>query len=323
MMHRRELARFSVLTFAVCGSWCAQGLAQGQSQPGRADVQTQQPSVPAQGQALIEEDIEVSPAVQQLLEFWEAKSSAVNQLYGEFERYSYDGVYFTERRCEGRLWFAAPDQGRIDCVPIEVPAPPNNVNPAKLDPNGVPYELQEDIAGRWICNGERVYAIDDTAHIYSEMTIPPQFQGENIIDSPLPFLFGMQAERAKQRYHIEIGSMHNPDGRIAGAPLNVHVIVTPRWQQDAREWTSAEILLNPDTFLPNAVRIMHSSHEEVYVFSRTEPALARESLWNGDPFNDRPPQHYQCADRQTAGAPQEIPLERRASAPPQSGVVPQ
>ncbi len=264
----------------------------------------------------------MTPAVEQLLEFWEQKSSQVNQLYGEFERYSYDSTFGVERRSRGRLWFAAPDNGRIDFTPMDVPAEPNNVNYEKLDVNGAPYRIEADSNARWICNGARVFAIDDSSHTYAEMTIPPQFQGENIIDSPLPFLFGMQAERAKQRYFISIGAMHNPDGRLEGAPLAVHVVVQPRWEQDQREWSSAEILLNKDTFLPTAIRIMSGANEEVYVFSRTEPALTRVGLWNGNPFNDTPPSNYTCIERQTAGAPEQNPLQRTAGTPPQ-GVIPQ
>ena len=90
-----------------------------------------------------------------------------------------------------------------------------------------------------------------------------------------------------------------------GAPLAVHVVVQPRWEQDQREWSSAEILLNKDTFLPTAIRIMSGANEEVYVFSRTEPALTRVGLWNGNPFNDTPPSNYTCierADRRSARA---------------------
>jgi TIGR03009 family protein len=322
MIHRREIVSCSVLAFAICGGWLpAPAMAQGQA--GRAQLQPQaqaqqpRPQVQPESQPQIE-NIEVSPAVQQLLEFWEAKSSEVNQLYGEFDRYSYDSDFGVEKRGQGRLWFEAPDKGRIDITPSDdVPTEPNNINPDKLRADGQPFQILPDNNERWICNGERVFAINDDDRTYAELSIPPQFQGENIIDSPLPFLFGMQAERAKQRYIIEIGPMHNPDGRIEGAALNVHVIVRPRWEQDAREWTTAEILLNPDTFLPNAVRITGGTHEEVYVFRSVAPALRGVGLFNPDAFNDRPPQHYQCQERQTAGAPQPITLERSASLPPQ------
>lgn len=325
MRHRREIVSLSLVAFALCGATlCEPAMAQGQ--PGRtqlqpqAQTQQQQPRPQVAEQPVIE-NIEVTPAVQQLLELWESRSSRVNQLYGEFDRFTYDSTFGVEKRAAGRLWFEAPDKGRIDLVPMEVPDPP--INPEKLRTDGQPFEIQADNRERWICNGERVFAIDDGAQIYSELSIPPQFQGENIIDSPLPFLFGMQAERAKQRYIISIGAMHNPDGRIEGAALNVHVIVEPRWEQDAREWTTAEILLNPETFLPNAVRVISGSSEQVYVFKRVEPALRGVGLFNGDAFNDRPPQHYQCQERQTAGAPQQIPLERSASLPPVESVRPQ
>lgn len=337
MIHRREIKSLCVLSFAAFGSLAPWSVS-AQGQTGRAQVQPPaqvqpqqqvprpaQPQQPVQGQPEGQpQEPAVTPAVEQLLNLWEQRSSQVSQLYGEFERYSYDSIYGTEKRCRGRLWFEAPDSGRIDFMPFPIDPNANNINPDKLTDDGRPYQIVEDFQARWICNGRHVFAINDSDHTYAEMSIPPQFQGENIIDSPLPFLFGMQAERAKQRYFITIGAMHNPDGRIEGAPLNVHVIVQPRWEQDAREWTSAEILLNPETFLPNAVRIISpgGSGEEVYVFSRTEPALRNVSLWNGDPFNDTPPSNYTCIERQTAGAPEQNPLQRSAGAPPQ-GVIPQ
>jgi TIGR03009 family protein len=324
MIHRREIVSFSMLTFALCGS-ALPAPAWAQGQPGRTQLepqsqappQTQRQPRPQVQEQPVAENIEVSAAVQQLLDLWEERSSQINQLYCVFDLYSYDGSFFVEQRNRGRLWFAAPDKGRIDFGP-----PESLEQSEKLDPNGAPYRVEAGSDRRWICSGARVFAIDDSSHVYSEVTIPPQFQGENIIDSPLPFLFGMQAEKAKQRYQISIGSMHNPDGRIEGAPLNVHVVVVPRWEQDAREWSSAEILLNPETFLPNAVRIITGpANEEVYVFVEAEPALRNVNLFNLDAFNDRPPGNYTCIDSQTAAAPQ--PLERSASLPPRQGIIPQ
>jgi TIGR03009 family protein len=326
MMHRREIVRLIALILAASGSqWACVAVAQGQ--PGTAQLQPAPQAQPPQAQqpqsaqAQAEEYV-ITAAAEQLLQFWEQKSSDVHQLYGEFERYSYDSTFGIEKRAVGRLWFAAPDRGRIDIAPSEqVPAEPNNINPDKLTEDGRPYQVVADRHERWICNGQRVFAIVDSDQTYAEMTIPPQFQGENIINSPLPFLFGMQAARAKERYYIYIGPMHNPDGRIEGAALNVHVVVYPRWEQDAREWSSAEILLNPENFLPNAVRILAGNNEEVYVFTRAQPAIVGVNLWNRDPFNDTPPGNYTCIDRQTAGAPVQSAIERSASAPPSGQAV--
>jgi hypothetical protein len=80
--------------------------------------------------------------------------------------------------------------------------------------------------------------------------IPPEHRGENIIDGPLPFLFGMKAEQAKRRYTFELlpPKVTYPEAILLG--------VTPRLQKDSSNWCEAQVIINRETYLPIAVRLV-------------------------------------------------------------------
>jgi hypothetical protein len=102
---------------------------------------------------------------------------------------------------------------------------------------------------------------------YSEVAIPEKFQGEEIRNSPLPFLFGLKKEEAKRRYVLNLGDMHNIVPKGLKSPI-IHIVAHPLDERDAREWSRAEILLHSDTFLPHAIRTFDpaDSGETVYSF---------------------------------------------------------
>ena len=48
----------------------------------------------------------------------------------------------------------------------------------------------------------------------TEYPLPPELQGKAIVDGPLPFLFGAQAEQLKQRYYLNIITPPTSRGEI-------------------------------------------------------------------------------------------------------------
>ncbi|HAD58541.1 MAG TPA: hypothetical protein DCG12_04810, partial [Planctomycetaceae bacterium] len=61
---------------------------------------------------------------------------------------------------------------------------------------GQPYELISDIPQRWICDGKQLISIDDKQKEAQIHLLPPEMRGDNIMNSPLPFLFGLPPEKA-------------------------------------------------------------------------------------------------------------------------------
>lgn len=308
-MHRHTSLRAPVLGLALISGTLCTGVLFSQEQPGRVTLeprvprdrlQQQLPQQQTQVERPLENAVTVEPAanLDPLLNAWEQKSTEIERLRGTFMRYVYDDVYSAEKRAYGRFWYESPDKGRMDFRTVELPDPP--INEDKLAPNGAPFRILAEENQRWICTGEEIFIIHDDDQIYDYIEIPPHQQGQNISRGPLPFLFGMRAEDAKQRYHLNLGEMHYPEGRVVrfrdgtqGTDYQVHVIAYPKTNVDRQEWRRAEVLLDGQSFLPRAIRLLDPTMEKetVYVFDAHQ-LRPNERVWFPSPFNERPPRNY-------------------------------
>jgi TIGR03009 family protein len=308
-MHRHEWLPAGIVGMAIVGLLLAATPGNGQDTTGRATVQpstprerTQQPRQ-QQPQAQVQrpaggQGFQLPGELEQLLIAWEQKSSQITRLRGMFMRYVYDNVFSVEKVSRGMFWYYSPDKGRMDFRAIELPDPP--IDSRKVDANGEPFHLEADENQRWICTGKEIYIIHDDVKLYDYIEIPPQQQGQNISRGPLPFLFGIQAEEAKNRYQLSLGDQNWPRGRVIerdGEQVQltpqVHVIAYPKLELDAREWRRAEVLLDGVTFLPRAIRLLDPTmnRENVYVFDLPQMKV-NEPIWINNPFNDKPPGDY-------------------------------
>src|SRR4029077_10714513 len=113
---------------------------------------------------------------------------------------------------------------------------------------------------RWVCTGTEVVRIDDKAKTYEKVVIPPESQGQNIIDGPLPFLFGMKADRAKQRYRDFKLIKHDE--------TEIRLELRSAYDPDTRNWDKAVIHIDAKTFTPKAVKLIDTTGaESVHLFS--------------------------------------------------------
>jgi hypothetical protein len=105
--------------------------------------------------------------------------------------------------------------------------------------------------------------VNDEEKTVEVFSIPPDARGENIMEGPLPFLFGMPAEKAKRRYVLTL---------LKQDENQIWLGVKPRWQQDAANWKEAKVILNRDTYLPSAVMLVDPTGnlETVYSFRKLE-----------------------------------------------------
>ena len=216
---------------------------------------------PAAGQGTAAAPQDLPSGMEQILQTWEQHSAGMNRLEGSFQRYEYDSVFRVEKRAEGNYYYEAPDKGRMDFAPPKnMPNQPNTVG-------NIQFQVQGDIRQTWICTGDAILDVNHDQKTYNRVQIPAQFQGENIVHSPLPFLFGMKADDIKKRYLLAFGSMHDP------AQGKVHIVAAPLMPAQQREYRRVEVLLNTQNFLPTAVKLFGTtdSKETVYVFTQHTP----------------------------------------------------
>ncbi|WP_166830389.1 PASTA domain-containing protein [Thalassoroseus pseudoceratinae] len=191
----------------------------------------------------------------QLLSDWARESAKVTKLKGEHHRFVYDKVFKVEKRSKGVFYYEAPSKGRIDIKPVDV----EGQTARRAGPDGQPFQLKADRAERWICDGERIWQIDEVKKQMDVFPIPPQNQGRNIMDGPMPFLFGMPKEKAKARYRLKL---------VAENQQFATIEALPKWQIDAQNWQKAQIILDKKIFLPKAVQLVDPAGnlETVYTF---------------------------------------------------------
>jgi TIGR03009 family protein len=218
----------------------------------------------------------LSPELEKVLKDWEQHTSQFKTMTLEFSRFTYNQVFEVETRAEGSVAYAAPDKGNyvIRGAKIE-----KGDKSKKKNKNGVPYELKSDDPERWVCNGKEVTRIDEKAKppTYEKVAIPPEAQGQNIIDGPLPFLFGMKAERAKRRYR-DIKLLKNDENEIW---LQVRSLE----EQDAKAWDTAVIIIDATKYVPKAVKLKDiTGKETVHVFKNVV-LNQKKGIFDKDPFN--------------------------------------
>ncbi len=303
-LHRCQRAGTFVFAFALCSccvpvSIFAQfgsqpirpaGSATMEMRPNQQAGQTEvllQPAAPPVGQApqmgrpvpQLAQPQEFAPQVLAVLERWEQFGAQTTKLEGKHNRIVYDNTFKVMKVSQGEFYYEAPDKGRIDLYAVELgkdPAP-------QPGPGGVNFQVQSESPESWICDGAMITHISLSRQEYEQVPIPQEAQGQNIIDSPLPFLFGLTVEKARNRYILEVGPMHAPEKNV------VHLKAKPLLPGDAAEWSEAEVILDASTFLPTAIKLQAPGGQGTTVYKFTEAKRNKErgvfAIFGKDPFH--------------------------------------
>lgn len=209
----------------------------------------------------------LSPELEQILLDWEKKSATYTRLEGTFQRTTYDSVFQVEFVAQGKYCYQYPDKGSFHQRGVEVP----ENTPSKK--KGFVLKTGQD--ERWISDGESIMKIDDKEKQFQKQAIPEEDRGQNIRNAPLPFLFGMKASEAKQRYQFELNEEKTNDQQI-------WLKVIPMTQQDRSNYRFAEVILDRKTFLPMGVKLWDptGNKQDVYYFPQANILVNRKSWTN-------------------------------------------
>lgn len=214
----------------------------------------------------------LSPELEQVLKDWELHTSRFKTMAGSFSRFKYDKTFEVEKRADGKFVYEAPDKGNYELWGAKIE---NGAVSKKKNKKGIPFDLKSDEPERWVCNGKKVIKIDAKEKTYEEVEIPPESQGQNIIDGPLPFLFGMKADKAKLRYRLELKKRDDSE---------IWLEVTPKLPKDAANWSKAMVIIEAKTFKPKAVKLQDpTGAESVHVF-KDIVVNEKRGFFDRDPF---------------------------------------
>ena len=233
---------------------------------GRQPTAQQQPSVPSQQPAArVAARQEPAPALQtnpepanqqpfapleaadqqklqQFLLAWEQQSTATRTLECRFKRWHYDnkgavaGIHAT--KAEGVIRYASPDKGlfRVDELVFF-----QGMEQGKPQFNAIPGQFGE----HWVCNGKQLIEMDRSKKTCEIQDLPPEMQGQRIFNSPLPFVFNLNAAQILDRYWVRLVDV--PDTSI------VLVEAWPKRQEDRAQYKLVQIGLDAKTFVPQAL----------------------------------------------------------------------
>lgn len=196
---------------------------------------------PASGQGPFEDRVDA------LLRQWSQRTSEIRTLYAEFDRISVDKVFRSTDEAEGSARYKAPKEARMDIVGGSTPES---------------HLLTKD--GE-IWHYEKTKQQITIYELPEEIKQKPNLQEEG----PLPFLFGADPQRAKERFKFTI---LDEDEEV------VHARIEPKLQADQKDFDVAEIWLVKKSFLPRKMIFEQPNNAQVtYDFT---------GIWTGVELND-------------------------------------
>jgi TIGR03009 family protein len=240
---------------------------------------------PAQQQALAPPPAAIQPpqgfqlnqleetALNTVLTAWQQNNATMSTFSCSFDRYEYDNVFGPPKAKDGKdvplyknvgdLSYSRPDKGSFQITETkkwqEAPAQPGQ--PPNAEKKGDWVKQNDAIGDHWVCDGKSVYQYRPDLKQLVEHPIPPQLQGQAIVDGPLPFLVGADANKLKQRYWMKLDQQQNQD------PNQIWIIALPKYQAQAADFTEVDIILDRQQLLPLYMQVwMPNRSHHVYMF---------------------------------------------------------
>jgi TIGR03009 family protein len=201
----------------------------------------------------------------QVLDAWQLESGRINTFKCSFERWDYNAAFGPAANVplskdKGELSFERPDKGSFQIVEINRYQAPPAPQPGQPPQPGNWVKQPDAIGEHWVCDGKSVFEYRHEQKQLVERPIPPQLQGQGIVDGPLPFLFGADAAKLKQRYWMRIEQQHNNANMI-------WLQVRPRTLADAAEYEQVDVMLDRERKLPSHMNIhLPSGSRHLYIF---------------------------------------------------------
>jgi TIGR03009 family protein len=245
---------------------------------------------------------------------WEAESTKVKTFNSEFERWEYDAVFGPGSdlpiiKSTGTLSFSKPDKGsfKIDAISRWTKNDPQS---ADVKAPGDWKPQPEEIGEHWVCDGKAVFEYNHRDKQLVVTGIPEEMRGQRIVDGPLPFLFGAEAQKLMTRYWIR--------SKQSG-PAEIWLEAYPRWQADAANYDSVDVMLDRKTMQPKAIQVHlpGGQKRDVYMFKDAKVNESNLGTWFTSLFSaPRTPLGWTRVINEQGAAPQaansnaQVPLQR-------------
>lgn len=153
---------------------------------------------------------------------WQNMSGKVKTFESDFTRWDYDGVFGNPntpiRVASGVIKYAAPDKGFYD----------HKQNDTK----------DEKYNETWICTGDAVFQFRYDLKQVREHRLPENMRGKAIAEGPMPFVFGVEAKKMRDRYWLRVTTP--PE---AAQKSQVWIEAYPKQAKDAANFYKIDVIL--------------------------------------------------------------------------------
>jgi len=204
--------------------------------------------------------------VDQILDMWENSSSKIKTFDCRFERWEYDPVFGPGNnipmiKSQGQLTYSKPDKGsfKIEEIFRYKPSDP------QAQPQPDDWVLQKhEVGEHWVCDGSAIFEYKHDKKQLVVQPLPPEMRGKAIVDGPLPFLFGAEAKKLKNRYWIR---------SLEGTATTIRLEAFPRFQNDRASYQRVEVILDRKTMHPSAIQVYMPNGQSRAVYMFIEPTI--------------------------------------------------
>jgi TIGR03009 family protein len=166
---------------------------------------------------------------------WEAVSQQNQTLYASFKRV--DETKFGTTTFVGTALFRKPNLACLDW------------NEVVSSDKG---EQSQVFTERIVCGNDRVYQMIGPTKQVIVYPLPQDARRRQLEEGPVPFLFNMQMQQAKARYHWRL--LLEEPGKEGGAG-KLYIEIVPLQKIDMEEFSKAWIILNDQSLLPEALQL--------------------------------------------------------------------
>lgn len=227
--------------------------------------------------------------IDNLLTWWESQSKKIKRYRCDFVKREYDTVTGPAVSQDGRLHpktisygkirYMAPDKGMFKVEQVTHYQPPK-----KLGGEPEYVELPNAPLDHWVCSGESIFTYNYSEKELLEMHLPEHLRGSGIVEGPLPFLFGADAKRVKDRYWLHVITTQE------AAKLGEYWLEAfPKRQEDAATFKMVHVIFDKE-YLPRAIKLFpvnfnadRNQSSTLFVFDDREVNFLLESL---NPFQN-------------------------------------
>jgi hypothetical protein len=193
-----------------------------------------------------------------LLAQWEQVSLQNETLYARFTRTDRSPALVVPREFKGQALLRKPNLACLDFHEV------------------VPDKPKPVFEQRIVCSGDRVYQFLGSTKQVFVYHLAEDEKRRSVEEGPLPFLFNMRVARAKQRYVWELVKEQEAEParpaaegqpKRAAKPAAYIIRITPREAIDREEFRMALIMLNKETFLPEALQLHAPNGKDTKTFT--------------------------------------------------------